>query len=263
MESMNAPLTINVPARTIDRIAMQVQKFHIAESDVAYPIRDIVRAIRSYLVLQQDTFVSQLGELLTTPGNVDAVAFAEILERSFSAERHFVPEPEPEVERINVFTGFRAFSQERLEAMTLYIAEKGRDIYKTKLNKLLFYSDFINYYLHGRSISGSTYIHVPFGPVPEHYGAALERLAEAGRVELLPSGRQAVIVAPRAAAESKTELGSAEIRSINWVLDTYGKLSSSEISDLSHSEKAYRFTRPGEQIAYEYASFFETLPPKA
>jgi uncharacterized phage-associated protein len=142
--------------------------------------------------------------------------------------------------------------------MALYIAEKGQNVYKTKLNKLLFYSDFINFYLHGRSISGAKYIHVPFGPVPEQYGTALEQLAKAGRIKLLPAGRQTFLIKSERAGE--VELDAEELKTIDWVLETYGSLSASEISDLSHREKAYRFTRPGEQIAYRYAGLFETLP---
>ncbi|MEJ7848822.1 MAG: type II toxin-antitoxin system antitoxin SocA domain-containing protein [Pyrinomonadaceae bacterium] len=58
------------------------------------------------------------------------------------------------------------------------------------------------------------------------------------------------------------DLAADEIATIDWVLDNYGTLSSSEISDQSHREKAYRFTRPGEKIAYRYAAFFENLPSR-
>ena len=53
--------------------------------------------------------------------------------------------------------------------MIAHIASSESDIYKTKLNKLLFYSDFINYYLNGTSISGAKYVHLPYGPVPDSY----------------------------------------------------------------------------------------------
>jgi uncharacterized phage-associated protein len=53
-----------------------------------------------------------------------------------------------------------------------------------------------------------------------------------------------------------------ERTTLDWVLKNFGNLSANEISELSHNEKAYRFTRPGEEIAYEYAKFFEKLPGK-
>jgi undecaprenyl diphosphate synthase len=39
-------------------------------------------------------------------------------------------------------------------------------------------------------------------------------------------------------------------------------MSASQLTELSHREKAYRNTKTGEAIAYEYAKFFENLPPK-
>ncbi len=40
-----------------------------------------------------------------------------------------------------------------------------------------------------------------------------------------------------------------------------GKLTGfKEYADTSAASNAHHFTRPGEEIAYEYAKFFETLP---
>jgi len=88
----------------------------------------------------------------------------------------------------SVFTGFRMFSPAKLSAMAVYIAQRGEQIYKNKLNKLLFYSDFINFYLYGRSISGSKYVHVPFGPVPQKYGEVLAQLSKKRMSDSKPKG---------------------------------------------------------------------------
>jgi hypothetical protein len=47
----------------------------------------------------------------------------------------------------NVFNGNKVFSPKKLEAMIEYISSKGYNIYKTNLNKLLFYADLTSYYL--------------------------------------------------------------------------------------------------------------------
>jgi uncharacterized phage-associated protein len=47
------------------------------------------------------------------------------------------------------------------------------------------------------------------------------------------------------------------------VTKAYGDMSASQLTELSHREKAYRNTRTGEEIAYEYAKFFEKLPLKS
>jgi hypothetical protein len=56
------------------------------------------------------------------------------------------------------------------------------------------------------------------------------------------------------------ELSPEEIETLDWVLTNYGELSTSAISELSHREKAYKFTKQGEHIAYAYAKFFDKLP---
>jgi uncharacterized phage-associated protein len=49
------------------------------------------------------------------------------------------------------------------------------------------------------------------------------------------------------------DLDAKDERVLDWVLETYGDLSTAEISDLSHEEMAYKNTRTGELIAYRYA----------
>jgi hypothetical protein len=241
----------------MEKITTELQSFFSAEHARKYSRSVVSNALRAWLDLRVDKFSEDLAEVLTTSGRPESREFQKILMESFSGVSESAPQSE-EAES-NVFTGFRPFSAERLGAMATYIATKGRDIYKTKLNKLLFYSDFINFYLHGHSISGTRYIHVPFGPVPEHYGDVLAHLADSGRVNLQQLG-EGVLVTPT--AEPAGELSPDEIETIDWVLANYGRMTSTEISNQSHQEKAYRFTRPGEEIAYRYAAFFGTLPDK-
>ena len=261
MDTSSEELVITIGVHEIKRIAKGLQDYYVAEDGTEYPLWALSRAVRSWLVRRVDSFTDDIVDRLTVPGRDEAREFKTLLNESLESVRIIDNDrshSDPESAESSVFTGFRPFSKERLGAMALYIAEKGQNVYKTKLNKLLFYSDFINFYLHGRSISGAKYIHVPFGPVPEQYGTALEQLAKAGRIKLLPAGRQTFLIKSERAGD--VELDAEELKTIDWVLETYGSLSASEISDLSHREKAYRFTRPGEQIAYRYAGLFETLP---
>jgi hypothetical protein len=85
-------------------------------------------------------------------------------------------------------------------------------------------------------------------------------MAEAGDVQLInaPGFVEIKAVGP---GDGKG-LDAAEKASIDWVLENIGWMSASEISTFSHEEKAYRFTRQGENIAYEYVKFFRKLPEK-
>ena len=153
-----------------------------------------------------------------------------------------------------------------MSAMISYFAAKGKQIYKTKLNKLLFYADFVNFYLNGRSISGANYVHLPFGPVPDQYEQILKKLTAAGELEITPintrKGTANEIHLGANAGNASETLAPEEAAALDWVLDNYGKMSTEEIMELSHNEKAYRNTFPNEKIAYGYAQFLEKLPKK-
>ena len=173
--------------------------------------------------------------------------------------------PVEAAEAASVFTGARPYSPEKLGAMIEYISRKGRDIYKTNLNKLLFYSDLTFYYLYGRGISGATYVNLPYGPVPENVEPVINDLASNNRIRKVPApdrGSNAEMIKPAETAAARVELDPEEMELLDWVLNTYGDMTPTQISDVSHAEKAYRFTRPQEPIAYEYAKFFERLPEK-
>jgi uncharacterized phage-associated protein len=262
METHDGSLTIRITERELDRIAAKVQRFYQTETGRKYPFSLIVRALRGWLVKRVDALTEDLSEVLVSKRRDEAREFKHMLDESFEASRILAALPEEEERESSVFTGLRPFSMEKLGAMALYIAEHGKDIYKTKLNKLLFYSDFVNFYLHGRSISGATYVHVPFGPVPKQYGQVLAELSEARRLKLMPVGHKAILIKPVAKTSARDQLEREEIATIDWVLRTHGELSAEQIVELTHNEKAYRFTRPGEEIAYRYAAFFESLPDK-
>ena len=162
------------------------------------------------------------------------------------------------VKEADMFTGGLSFSFEKLASMTSYIASRGDNISRTKLNKLLFYSDFVNYYLHGRSISGSRYLHMNFGPVAEYYRETLETLAEDNRLQISrTSGHDALLAESGEALEVLTLF---EIATLDWVLKNFGSMTAHEISEFSHEEKAFRFTRQGEFIPYEFAKYLKERP---
>ena len=62
-------------------------------------------------------------------------------------------------------------------AMVLFFAHKSTELLKTKLMKLLNYSDMIFYKENGISISGARYAHLPYGPVPENFDILLGTMA--------------------------------------------------------------------------------------
>lgn len=240
------------------------------ETDVTYSNQEIAGALDTWLDSQFERMIEGIAEVITTPHLAESQHFLEILEsahqESHSALADLATDTVQDAAPATVFNGFRAFSPAKLGAMIEYIARSGSDIYKTNLNKLLFYTDLTFFYLHRRGISGATYLNLPFGPVPdtvENILNDLEANDRIRRVGVAGKSANAQMIKPGGSnAADISLLSEDEIRTLDWVIAQYGQLSPSEISELSHREKAYSSTRPNEPIAYEYAKFLQTLPER-
>ena len=91
--------------------------------------------------------------------------------------RYFTSEPCEE-------NGFKKFDYEKFCSMVLFFAYNNHELLKTKLMKLLNYSDMIFFKKNGISISGSKYVHFPYGPVPENFDILLGAMAADGIIHL-------------------------------------------------------------------------------
>ena len=62
----------------------------------------------------------------------------------------------------------RAFDQEKFVNAILFFAKHAnpKQLGSTKLNKLLYHSDFLHFKRYGRPIIGDRYVKMPYGPVP-------------------------------------------------------------------------------------------------
>ena len=273
MDKETLPLQLRI--RYITGLTSNIQAYFEKETGVKYPAGVVNDALETWMERRFDSMLEELGEVITSPHLAESQNFRQILEERMEVESASQPAaraasasavsaPAPDVS-VNIFTGSRAYSPEKLGAMIEYIAAKGRDIYKTNLNKLLFYGDLSYYYLYGRGISGATYVNMPYGPVPDSVETVIDDLAAAHRVlkvDVPDRGTNAQMIKPAQDDTVKAELDPSEMELLDWVLDTYGDMTPGQITDYSHAEKAYKFTRPLEPIAYEYAKFFAKLPPK-
>lgn len=253
-------ITFTIPEERLASLVGELQESVEADCGTRYPESAIRNSVVSWLNSRLDSLFEDALERLTSPSYEDARDFARMLDNTVAA-KNVVPLPQASApEAVGVFNGYRAFSLEKMAAMISYIAARTSDLYKTKLNKLLFYADFTNYYLTGRSISGSRYVHLPYGPVPDGYEETLETLNHYGVIDVSPQNSADLI----RGAEMKASdfLTEDERETLDWVLSTFGPMSASQLTALSHRERAYSNTRSGEEIAYEYAKFLSKLPEK-
>lgn len=263
-------LGFEISQSEIDAATERLRNFYQSESGETYSEPFVRDCLKTWLELRFDALLEDFEEMLTAPGRSEAHGFRAILkaavDKSHTASQSIALHPLRATVSTSVFNGFRQFSAEKLGAMTAYFAEHGKDIYKTKLNKLLFYADFVNFYKFEQGISGAAYLRLPYGPVPDNVEEILKECEAAGTIRIEKKAGQEkntfLIRKSKNTSKVKDNLTPNEIETLDWVLENYGELTTAEIVDLSHREKAYRFTRPSEEIAYEYAKFFEKLPEK-
>ena len=167
---------------------------------------------------------------------------------------HLFHHPKP-----NEFTGYRKPSIEKIALIISYFAEHVSDLWKTKLNKLLFYSDFLNYKRTGYSISGIAYRAVPFGPVPAEYEKLYVKLKddELANVELVEFDNGNYGETVRAIKKfDEAALSTAEVQTLKSVVDKFARLNTKQLVNLSHEEQAWLANEPKhELISYQQYAF--------
>jgi hypothetical protein len=255
-------LSVEGLSKRIDALAPEVGRVLRDERAETYGAAMIAACIREIVTGKLDDLEHGLDEMFTSPERSEFQELAAILERRSAAKKVSVVHEKVEAARQfgdeNVFSGKRAFSKRKMAAMIEYLTAQGRDVYKTSLNKLLFYSDLTNFYLTGHGISGAVYYNRRFGPVADPAEPVLAELVAEDKVRIHPR----VHTLATAADPDLDGLTAEEQKVLDWVVGSYGTMSAGEVSEYSHNEMAYKFTEPNEPIAYAYAQFLKKLPPK-
>lgn len=155
----------------------------------------------------------------------------------------------------SVLTGFAPFSADRLMEMALFFAKAQNGEYRTKLNKLLWYADFVHYRHNSISISGTIYCHAPHGPVPSQYDVYFNYLLKEGslNVEEVAIGDNVLEKYVAGREPDTSAFNSAQIETLKRISEYFKSWSSTQIRELSHNEDGYIETNNGEPIPYSYA----------
>lgn len=158
----------------------------------------------------------------------------------------------------NHLTGYKSPDYEKLTEMIVFFAQEV-PCYKTKMNKLLFYTDFAMFRQTGQSVSGTRYKAIPYGPVPNSFESIFESLAKQDVIDLLyeelPEGGQKQFLEGRKDHPFNKELFSDdELEVLDMVRDRFKKTKPFEIVEISHQEKAWIENEKSRSfISYNYA----------
>jgi hypothetical protein len=163
------------------------------------------------------------------------------------------------------------FKYEKFRELVLYIARKAEDdpdFGRTKLAKVLFYSDFAAYAEEGTSLTGATYKALEFGPFPPELPTVEEQLASEKRatVERFEPGIEHVEYEPwRIVPLDDPDLSLFEPWELVFVdqwIEKIAGASAKAISILSHDHPGWILAEKNrDAIPYETAFIGTKRPP--
>lgn len=154
----------------------------------------------------------------------------------------------------NEYSGFRILDLNKVSGIIAFFG-KHADLYKTKLNKLLFYADFLMYQKNGYSITGITYRAIPYGPVPAEYDKLYIKLRDKELIEieekLFDNGHYGEVINPRQPFDA-AGLNETELSVLDRVIKKFRHLTTKEVVDISHGEPAWIENKDGKKtISYQ------------
>ena len=135
--------------------------------------------------------------------------------------------------------GYSATSLTKLKAIMLMILHECGEVFCTKMNKLLFYIDFLSYRQRGYSMSGLCYRAIDFGPVPDRWDRVYSEFDEIHQ-EPRPIGEYEGNVLVANTDIDDSVLSSEDKSIIHNVCERFKNCSSREISAISHEEPSWR-----------------------
>jgi len=149
--------------------------------------------------------------------------------------------------------------EDRFRELLLYVAAKCATHPRfgaTKLNKILFYSDFMAYLRLGSPITGVEYQKLEHGPAPRLLTPIkrdmIEKRELAEQPKLLFSGRtQKRLINLRQPDLSIFE--PTQIALVDYVIDRLQHMTADEVSEFSHQEIGWKVAFLGETIPYATA----------
>lgn len=151
---------------------------------------------------------------------------------------------------------FEFQSDKLLELMRYFAAradaEGDKTFGRTKLAKLLYYTDFNAYREWGEPVTGATYGHLTFGPCPnnlEFYENILVARGDAVH-ELTPIGDYEQMRLRCTRPFVSAFLRSHELRLADTTFEQLLGMSATQVSNLSHTEPGWVMTEIGETIPY-------------
>ena len=156
------------------------------------------------------------------------------------------------------YSGYRTPSLARLTEMVIFFTEQLQP-WKTQMNKLLFYADFLLFQRTCFSMSGTRYRAITMGPVPNNYNSIFEYMANNDAVDIqttnFPNGGIGEQFKPQAGRKFDAKVfDNAETQVLEEVVNRFRQSTTPEIIETSHQERAWIENEGGRRlISYRWA----------
>lgn len=158
----------------------------------------------------------------------------------------------------NKHSGYKNLDLEKFSHMVCFFA-KSQGPSEVKLNKLLFYADFLHFNKTGYSISGSVYKAIDYGPVPYNYDILFNYAEGLGLVQkkfvrysLQIEGKH--YVCQDNVDFNKELFNETELETLKIISEKFEQTTATKIKDISHEEEAWIKNNESKSlIDYNYA----------
>lgn len=136
-------------------------------------------------------------------------------------------------------------------ACVKYGTDNRGGVTKTKLAKLLYLSDFTQYYRELAPISGVKYRRMEYGPVADVFFSLTDDLYQTGKIDISQKERALIISSTSREADNFDKLSGEELNLIQEVCEQWKDKQTEEIVNFTHEQLPWKVCRDGEFIPYE------------
>jgi hypothetical protein len=150
------------------------------------------------------------------------------------------------------------YNEDKFKELIIYVSNKcehDQDFGAVKLNKILFYSDFLAYAHLGEPITGAEYFALEHGPAPKMLAPVRDELVNQKDIVIRQReryGNKQIRVIPLREADL-SYFTPEQVSLVDRVIEAFCGANGTDVSRLSHMERGWQVAENKETIPYQAA----------
>ena len=142
--------------------------------------------------------------------------------------------------RRDICNGYTALSTSKVKNVLLFFIWKSHGVFITKMNKLLFYTDFLSYRTRGKGMTGIRYKALQHGPVPVRWDRIYSFFDEIQQEIVQFSNDREGTMLVSGLSPDMADFSDEELEILEAVYGRFQKETPTQISETSHQEEAWK-----------------------